>query len=123
LEKAKRLVLYHHERYDGKGYPEGLAGQEIPIGARLLAIADAFDTMTTDRSYRATPGIDYALSELYRCSGTQFCPVAVEAFVSRLKTQKGLIQPNLEALPINKNLELSLMKLSIAGPVRLSQLR
>jgi len=101
LEKAKRLVLYHHERYDGKGYPEGLAGQDIPIGARLLAIADAFDTMTTDRSYRAAPGIDYALSELYKCSGTQFCPVAVEAFVSRLKTPGAFAQSDLEALPIS----------------------
>jgi len=111
LEKARELVLYHHERYDGKGYPEGLAGQEIPIGARLIAIADAFDTMTTDRAYRPVLGIDYAISELYRCSGTQFCPVAVEAFVSRLKTQEALAQPNLEALPINKKMELSLTEL------------
>jgi HD-GYP domain-containing protein (c-di-GMP phosphodiesterase class II) len=101
LEKARELVLYHHERYDGKGYPEGLAGQEIPIGARLIAIADAFDTMTTDRAYRPLPGIDYAISELHRCSGTQFCPVAVEAFVSGLKTLGSFTQSDLEALPIS----------------------
>jgi len=111
LEEARELVLYHHERYDGKGYPEGLAGKDIPMGARLIAIADAFDTMTTDRAYRPVLGIDYAISELYRCSGTQFCPVAVEAFISGLKTQKALAQPDLEALPIRKQLELSLAKL------------
>jgi putative nucleotidyltransferase with HDIG domain len=108
LEKARELVLYHHERYDGKGYPEGLAGKDIPIGARLIAIADAFDTMTTDRAYRPLPGIDYAINELYRCSGTQFCPVAVEAFVSGLKAQEVFAQSDLEALPINKGMELAL---------------
>jgi len=85
LEKAKTLILHHHERYDGSGYPGGLKCEDIPIGARLLAVADAFDTMTTDRSYRAAPGVDYALEELSRCSGTQFCPVTVEAFISSLK--------------------------------------
>jgi putative methionine-R-sulfoxide reductase with GAF domain len=101
LEKARELVLHHHERYDGKGYPEGLAGQEIPVGARLIAIADAFDTMTTDRAYRPLPGIDYAVRELYRCSGTQFCPVAVEAFVSGLETPGPFTQSDLEAPPIS----------------------
>ncbi len=85
LERARRLVLHHHERYDGKGYPDGLKGEDIPIGARLLAAADAFDTMTTDRSYQVALSVDYAISELYRFSGTQFCPVAVEAFVSGFK--------------------------------------
>ena len=74
--------MYHHERYDGSGYPSGLKYADIPIGARLLSVADAFDTMTTDRSYRAAPGVDYAIQELHRCSGTQFCPVAVRALVS-----------------------------------------
>ncbi len=82
LEKASTLILHHHERYDGNGYPSGLKHEEIPIGARLLAVADAFDTMSTDRSYRAALGIDYAIKELYRCSGGQFCPIAVNAFVS-----------------------------------------
>lgn len=101
LEEAKRLILYHHERYDGRGYPEGLAGQNIPIGARLLAIADAFDTMTTERSYRTSLGLDHAIDELRRCSGTQFCPVAVEAFLAGLKTPGAFAQPDFEALPIN----------------------
>lgn len=82
LEKASRLVLHHHERYDGKGYPDGLKGEDIPIGARLIAVADAFDTMTTDRSYQAVLSADYAISELYTFSGAQFCPIAVEAFIS-----------------------------------------
>ncbi len=85
LEKARTLVLLHHERYDGKGYPDGLKGEAIPMGARLLAVADAFDTMITDRPYRTAPGVDYAISELRRFSGTQFCPVAVEAFITGLR--------------------------------------
>ncbi len=82
LEEARRLILHHHEMYDGNGYPAGLKYDEIPLGARLLAVADAFDTMTTDRAYRASPGVNYAIEELYRCSGRQFCPVAVNAFIS-----------------------------------------
>ena len=82
LEKASKLILHHHERFDGKGYPEGLKGEDIPVGSRLIGVADAFDTMTTNRSYRAALTVDYTISELYGCAGTQFCPVAVEAFVS-----------------------------------------
>jgi response regulator RpfG family c-di-GMP phosphodiesterase len=85
LKKASELVLCHHERYDGSGYPAGLKGEEIPLGARLIAVADAFDTMNTDRSYRPAADIDYTIGELYECSGKQFCPVAVEAFVSGLR--------------------------------------
>jgi putative nucleotidyltransferase with HDIG domain len=82
LDRASDLVRYHHERYDGKGYPDGLKGEEIPLGARLIAVADAFDSMTTDRSYRPALGIDCSISQLKECSGKQFCPVAVEAFIS-----------------------------------------
>lgn len=85
LEKARDLVLHHHERYDGTGYPEGLKGDAITPGARLLAVADAFDTMTTDRSYRAALSIDVAMNELRKFAGTQFCPAAVEAFANSLK--------------------------------------
>ncbi|MFC2003191.1 HD domain-containing phosphohydrolase, partial [Chloroflexota bacterium] len=77
LAKARDVVLNHHERYDGNGYPEGLRGENIPIGARLVAVADAFDTMTTDRSYRLKLSADDALGELVKHAGTQFCPVAV----------------------------------------------
>jgi len=89
LEKARGIVLYHHERYDGKGYPEGLKGDEIPIGARLCAVADAFDTMVTEHSYRAALSLDEAMHELIKGSGTQFCPVAVNAFVSGFQKHKG----------------------------------
>jgi HD-GYP domain-containing protein (c-di-GMP phosphodiesterase class II) len=89
LEIASELVLRHHERFDGKGYPDGLKGEEIPLGARLIAIADAFDTMTTGRSYRPVLTIEQALKELQNCAGTQFCPVAVTAFVSGLRIHTG----------------------------------
>lgn len=82
LEKASEIVMHHHERYDGKGYPAGLRGEEIPLGARLLAVANAFDAMTTDRVYRAARSTDYAMRQLKDCSGIQFCPFAVEAFIS-----------------------------------------
>jgi len=87
LEQARKLVLHHHEKYDGTGYPDGLVGNDIPIGARLLAVADSFDSMTSDRSYRAALSANRALNELHKCSGTQFCSVAVEAFVSGFDTQ------------------------------------
>ena len=93
LEMARGFILHHHERYDGTGYPGDLNGKDIPIGARLLAIADAFDTMTTDRSYRTAPGVDYALRELHRCASKQFCPEAVDAFIDGFnKHQKMLTQ-------------------------------
>ncbi len=82
LKEASRLILYHHERYDGKGYPHGLKGETIPLGARLLAVADAFDNMTTEHTYRAALGMKHAFTELQRCAHTQFCPVAVKAFSS-----------------------------------------
>src|SRR4030042_5182691 len=82
LKEASELVLYHHEKYDGTGYPAGIKGEDIPMGARLIAVADAFDTMTTDRSYRPALTVDYTIKEIYGCSGTQFCPVAGEGFVS-----------------------------------------
>jgi len=91
LEDASKLVLYHHERYDGKGYPKGLKGLDIPLGARLLAIADSFDTMTTERAYRAALSEKYAIDELHKCSSTQFCPVAVDAFLSGYQMQSGKV--------------------------------
>jgi HD-GYP domain-containing protein (c-di-GMP phosphodiesterase class II) len=71
---------HHHERYDGKGYPDGLAGDEIPLDARVLAVADAYDAMTSDRSYRAALTHAEALHELELGAGTQFDPVCVRAF-------------------------------------------
>ena len=93
LEEVRELILHHHEHYDGTGYPRGLKGESIPIGARLLAVADAFDTMTTNRAYRAALSMDSAIEELRRCSGTQFCPVAVEAFISGFMRRQGYLSP------------------------------
>ena len=86
LEEARKLALHHHERYDGTGYPEGLAGENIPLGSRLLAVADSFDSMTNDRAYRKAMNIEDAIKELRKNCGTQLCPVAVEAFVSSLES-------------------------------------
>lgn len=77
-------VKHHHERYDGKGYPNGLTGKNIPLFARIIAIADAFDAMTNARSYRQALTADEALEELRRCSGTQFDPELVEMFIDHV---------------------------------------
>ena len=74
-------VLYHHERFDGKGYPSGLAGENIPIMGRILCLADCFDAMTSNRTYRKALPLEVALIEIRRCSGTQFDPRLAEAFL------------------------------------------
>ncbi|TLS50702.1 HD-GYP domain-containing protein [Paenibacillus antri] len=78
------MVRHHHERVDGKGYPHGLRGDAIPLGARILAAADAFDAMTTNRSYRQKLAVETAAEELRRHSGTQFDPAVAEAFLRTL---------------------------------------
>lgn len=75
-------VMLHHERVDGQGYPHGLAGDEIPIEARILAVADAYEAMTADRVYRRSIGHQAACVELRRCAGSQFDPDVVEAFLA-----------------------------------------
>ena len=80
-------VLYHHERFDGKGYPEGLAGFTIPVEARMLAIVDAYDAMTTTRPYRQRLSMRKAISELKENAGTQFDPKLVQVFLDMLKTE------------------------------------
>jgi two-component system, cell cycle response regulator len=80
LRPVARLVRSSHERWDGGGYPDGLRGDEIPLGARVVAICDAFDAMTTERPYRHPVAEEEALLELRRCAGTQFDPMVVEAF-------------------------------------------
>jgi len=76
-----RIVRSHHERLDGRGFPDGLRGESIPIEARIVAVADAFDAMTTRRPYRDARPADDALCELQRVSGTQLDPQAVDAFL------------------------------------------
>jgi putative nucleotidyltransferase with HDIG domain len=79
LNDAVPAIRHHHERYDGKGYPDGLAGEEIPLGARIIHVADALDSMLTTRIYRAARPAAEALAELRRAAGTQFCPRCVTA--------------------------------------------
>jgi response regulator RpfG family c-di-GMP phosphodiesterase len=76
------LIRHDHERWDGLGYPDGIKGEEIPLGARIIAVVDAYDAMAVDRVYRKAPGHEFALRELRRCAGTQFDPAVVEAFLS-----------------------------------------
>lgn len=76
------IVLYHHERYDGKGYPKGLKGDQIPLFARIVGIADTFDAMTTKRVYRDEFNIGYALNEIRNNKGTQFDPEIADVFLS-----------------------------------------
>lgn len=79
---AEEVVLCHHERWDGQGYPQGLRGEQIPLGARLFAIADTLDAMTSDRPYRRALSLEEAQAEIERCAGTQFDPQIVRVFLS-----------------------------------------
>jgi HD domain-containing protein len=92
LDEALAGIMHHHERIDGLGYPMGLAGDEIPEFARVIAVADAFDAMTSNRSYRGARSIEDAVADLRKWSGTQFDPVLVEAFVAAL-SRAGWHQP------------------------------
>ncbi len=88
LRQAAALVRASHERWDGTGYPDQLAGDEIPVGARIVSVADAFAAMTKVRSYAAARSVDGALAELRACSGTQFDPVTVDAFAAVLEAAR-----------------------------------
>jgi putative two-component system response regulator len=81
LQLGERIALAHHERWDGMGYPAGLAGEAIPIAARIVAVVDAFDAITHDRPYRSACSIDEGIAQISACSGTQFDPSVAEAFL------------------------------------------
>jgi diguanylate cyclase (GGDEF)-like protein/putative nucleotidyltransferase with HDIG domain len=85
VDPVADIVLHHHERWDGAGYPDGLRGERIPFGARIIFVADAYDAMTSDRVYRARRSHEEALAELRRCSGTQFDPLIVDAFAEAME--------------------------------------
>ena len=89
LSRAAEIIRSHHERFDGAGYPRNLKGEEIPVGARIFAVVDAYDAMTSDRPYRMALSHDEALSEIRRQAGTQFDPVVVVPFFAAVR--KGLI--------------------------------
>jgi len=85
LKEIVPLVYHHHENYDGSGYPSGIKAEHIPLGARILAIADAYDAMTSDRPYRKALGVKEAIKELKRCAGTQFDTALVDVFNKELE--------------------------------------
>jgi putative nucleotidyltransferase with HDIG domain len=87
-EEIISAIVYHHERWDGKGYPEGIAGERIPLLARILAVADVFDALTSDRPYREALPTEAAAEEIQRNSGTQFDPKVVTAFIECIRRNK-----------------------------------
>jgi putative nucleotidyltransferase with HDIG domain len=99
LDKIRPIVLAHHERYDGTGYPNGLRADQIPLAAQIISVADAFEAMTGERPYRKPMTRKQALRELRSCAGTQFNPVVVEAFIrtvvrERRKAARGVASPH-----------------------------
>ena len=98
LDEALAGIMHHHERIDGRGYPMGLAGDEIPEFARVLSVADAFDSMTSDRSYRGARPLPEAVAELRKCAGKQFDPAFVDAFVTAIE-RDGWSTPDGPAAP------------------------
>jgi putative nucleotidyltransferase with HDIG domain len=105
LREAAEIVLSHQEYFDGSGYPRGLRGEQIPLGARIFAVADALDAMISDRPYRKALSITYAREEIQRCTGTQFDPQVVEVFLGMPDTLWNELREN------------------IGRPYRLSQLK
>jgi HD-GYP domain-containing protein (c-di-GMP phosphodiesterase class II) len=99
LDEAFKGILHHHERLDGQGYPMGLRGAQIPEFARVIAVADAFDSMTSTRSYRHARSVADAIRELERCKGTQFDPRMVDALVLALSRERWVagVDPSAEA--------------------------
>jgi len=88
FQYASLLLLHHHERLDGRGYPGNLKGSQIPLGSRLITVADSFDAMTTNRPYRSARTHDEAIRELQRCAGTQFDPDVVNAFCASMSDSR-----------------------------------
>jgi HD-GYP domain-containing protein (c-di-GMP phosphodiesterase class II) len=81
LQHILPAIRHHHERFDGQGYPAGLRGVDIPLASRILAVADTFDAMASSRAYRPAQELAVVLAEVQRCSGTQFDPAVVAAFL------------------------------------------
>jgi HD-GYP domain-containing protein (c-di-GMP phosphodiesterase class II) len=94
LGEVGRVVRSSHEHYNGSGYPDGLAGADIPIEARIVSCCDAFSAMTTTRSYRKAMSLEAAREELIRNSGTQFDPHVVEALLHMIRSEKVILGPN-----------------------------
>lgn len=88
FELLSHIVVAHHERWDGRGYPHGLAQNAIPLGARILSVVDSYDAMTSERPYRQPMSDAEARAELQRCAGSQYDPQVVEAFLQVLDEQE-----------------------------------
>jgi HD-GYP domain-containing protein (c-di-GMP phosphodiesterase class II) len=88
--KIVEMIEHHHDRYDGSGLHQIIAGNDIPLGARILAVADSFDAMTSDRPYRPAMSITKAIDEIKRCAGTQFDPDVVTALLKTKKTEMAM---------------------------------
>lgn len=94
LQRAATIILASHERFDGKGYPNGLAGDEIPLGARITSVADVFDVLTSPRTYRDPVSTDQACAELARCAGSQFDPTVVTEWLRLVSAVKSPSRPH-----------------------------
>jgi diguanylate cyclase (GGDEF)-like protein len=105
MQPVARLVRAGHERWDGTGYPDGLAGTAIPLGARIIAACDALDAMTSDRCYQSARSLPEALAELRRCAGTQFDPDVVTALCARLDPPVSPVPPASAASPVSPSAE------------------
>jgi diguanylate cyclase (GGDEF)-like protein len=101
LREAAKLVRFSHEQVDGKGYPDRIAGGEIPLGSRIIAVCDAFDAMTSDRPYRSAVSVAAALAELRRCAGTQFDPLVVDALCPLVEESSETVSIKVERPPVD----------------------
>ena len=112
LQMISEWVKAHHEKWDGRGYPDGLKGEEIPLAGRIIALADTYDAMTSTRPYRTALSHEVAIAEIQRCSGTQFDPKLAEVFVgiqdkinaARLEPEKAYIENSL----LSKNVDIQI---------------
>jgi putative nucleotidyltransferase with HDIG domain len=100
LARIREMVLHHHEFYDGSGYPHALSGENIPLGARIIAVADAYDTITSDRTYKKARVATEALAELERCANAQFDGNIVKVFVHMMRQMPN---PIIEVASVSRN--------------------
>ncbi|MHB0913246.1 MAG: HD-GYP domain-containing protein [Armatimonadota bacterium] len=101
LQDSLPMIRHHHERFDGKGYPDGLLGHDIPLGARIIAVAETFDILISDLPWRESLSVAEALDELVRCAGTQFDPSIVGVFVSLVKSG-GVLADEIAEIPAKR---------------------
>jgi HD-GYP domain-containing protein (c-di-GMP phosphodiesterase class II) len=102
LKGLAPIIRHHHEWYDGSGYPDNLRENDIPLEARILAVSDAIEAMASDRPYNRARSQEEVITELQRCSGTQFDPFIVRAFVDVVRTNPELVVINLSRAPENR---------------------